>query len=155
VSPDDVSVAMTGRPRRAKRLHVSNIPFRMTAEDLKWIFGWAGKVTDAEVITNEKGSKGFGFVTFEDESCAEVARTYLNGSTWDGRRIEINEAHPKQRYKVSPSPALLSASPREQEGFVKYMKPRHAIVQFGHYSTVKVLTRDMINSQMKPVSLEL
>ena len=144
---------MTGQAKtRPKRLHVSNIPFRMTSLDLEWIFSSCGKVMDAEVIANEKGSKGFGFVTFLDEKCAAEAMKILDGTTWDGRRMEVNEAHPKQKYKVSPSPGLLLAPPEQQLKFVEYMRPRHSLVQFGQYSTTKPVTEDMINSEINRLS---
>ena len=47
-----------------KRLHVSNIPFRFRDPDLRQMFGKYGSILDVEIIFNERGSKGFGFVTF-------------------------------------------------------------------------------------------
>uniref|UniRef100_A0A8C2HDA1 RNA binding protein fox-1 homolog n=1 Tax=Cyprinus carpio TaxID=7962 RepID=A0A8C2HDA1_CYPCA len=57
-----------------KRLHVSNIPFRFRDPDLRQMFGQFGKILDVEIIFNERGSKGFGFVTFESAVEADRAR---------------------------------------------------------------------------------
>jgi len=75
-----------------KRLHVSNIPFRFRDPDLRQMFGKFGPILDVEIIFNERGSKGFGFVTFASASDAESARSELHGSVVEGRKIEVNNA---------------------------------------------------------------
>ncbi|KAJ8363299.1 hypothetical protein SKAU_G00121300 [Synaphobranchus kaupii] len=75
-----------------KRLHVSNIPFRFRDPDLRQMFGQFGKILDVEIIFNERGSKGFGFVTFETSAEAERARERLHGTLVEGRKIEVNAA---------------------------------------------------------------
>ena len=44
---------------------------------------------DAEIIFNDRGSKGFGFVTFSNGDNALKARDELNGRVIDGRKIEV------------------------------------------------------------------
>ena len=44
---------------------------------------------DAEIIFNDRGSKGFGFVTFANGDDALKARDDLNGRVVDGRKIEV------------------------------------------------------------------
>uniref|UniRef100_A0A3P9PBT8 RNA binding protein fox-1 homolog 2 n=1 Tax=Poecilia reticulata TaxID=8081 RepID=A0A3P9PBT8_POERE len=56
------------------------------------MFGQFGKILDVEIIFNERGSKGFGFVTFESSSDAERAREKLHGTLVEGRKIEVNNA---------------------------------------------------------------
>ncbi|XP_029603602.1 RNA binding protein fox-1 homolog 1-like isoform X2 [Salmo trutta] len=75
-----------------KRLHVSNIPFRFRDPDLRQMFGQFGKILDVEIIFNERGSKGFGFVTFESAMEADRAREKLNGTIVEGRKVEVNNA---------------------------------------------------------------
>ena len=48
-----------------------------------------GEIMDAEIIFNDRGSKGFGFVTFANGDCALKARDELNGRVIDGRKIEV------------------------------------------------------------------
>jgi len=75
-----------------KRLHVSNIPFRFRDPDLRNMFGKFGPILDVEIIFNERGSKGFGFVTFANSSDADRAREQLHASVVEGRKIEVNNA---------------------------------------------------------------
>ncbi|KAK7084088.1 RNA recognition motif [Halocaridina rubra] len=75
-----------------KRLHVSNIPFRFRDPDLRNMFGKFGTILDVEIIFNERGSKGFGFVTFASAADADRARDSLNGTVVEGRKIEVNNA---------------------------------------------------------------
>ncbi|XP_033621834.1 RNA binding protein fox-1 homolog 2 [Fukomys damarensis] len=51
-----------------------------------------GKILDVEIIFNERGSKGFGFVTFENSADADRAREKLHGTVVEGRKIEVNNA---------------------------------------------------------------
>lgn len=85
---------------KPKRLHVSNIPFRYRDTDLQQLFSPYGHILNCEVIFNERGSKGFGFVTFANAQCADCARDCLNGQIIDGRKIEVNNATARSR---SPS----------------------------------------------------
>ncbi|XP_066560737.1 RNA binding protein fox-1 homolog 3 isoform X1 [Amia ocellicauda] len=82
----------TSEKQQPKRLHVSNIPFRFRDPDLRQMFGQFGKILDVEIIFNERGSKGFGFVTFETSADADRAREKLNGTIVEGRKIEVNNA---------------------------------------------------------------
>ncbi|XP_073245372.1 RNA binding protein fox-1 homolog 1-like isoform X1 [Porites lutea] len=85
-----------------KRLHVTNIPFRFRDHDLVQMFGQFGSLADCEIIYNERGSKGFGFVTFVSSADAMKAREKLNGTVVDGRKIEVNNATPRPHAKKSP-----------------------------------------------------
>ncbi|XP_033945230.1 RNA binding protein fox-1 homolog 1 isoform X4 [Pseudochaenichthys georgianus] len=82
----------TDSKAQPKRLHVSNIPFRFRDPDLRQMFSQFGKILDVEIIFNERGSKGFGFVTFEHSVDADRAREKLHGTVVEGRKIEVNNA---------------------------------------------------------------
>ncbi|VDK48177.1 unnamed protein product [Anisakis simplex] len=84
----DPSTSANSADGAPKRLHVSNIPFRFRDPDLRAMFEKYGPVTDVEIIFNERGSKGFGFVTMEKAADAEKARQELHGSSVEGRKIE-------------------------------------------------------------------
>ncbi|XP_059509990.1 RNA binding protein fox-1 homolog 1 isoform X3 [Stegostoma tigrinum] len=86
------STENTDNKTQPKRLHVSNIPFRFRDPDLRQMFGQFGKILDVEIIFNERGSKGFGFVTFENSADADRAREKLHGTVVEGRKIEVNNA---------------------------------------------------------------
>uniref|UniRef100_A0A3P9LYN6 RNA binding protein fox-1 homolog n=1 Tax=Oryzias latipes TaxID=8090 RepID=A0A3P9LYN6_ORYLA len=89
-----------------KRLHVSNIPFRFRDPDLRQMFGQFGKILDVEIIFNERGSKGFGFVTFESAAEADRAREKLNGTIVEGRKIEVNNATARVVTKKPQTPLV-------------------------------------------------
>ncbi|KAG9276309.1 hypothetical protein AMEX_G8616 [Astyanax mexicanus] len=92
-----------------KRLHVSNIPFRFRDPDLRQMFGQFGKILDVEIIFNERGSKGFGFVTFENAVEADRAREKLNGTIVEGRKIEVNNATARVVTKKPQTPLVNAA----------------------------------------------
>lgn len=94
-----------------KRLHVSNIPFRFRDPDLRTLFEPFGNVTQVEIIFNDRGSKGFGFVTYQTASEADRAKEHLNGSAVDGRKIEVNDATAKTNSKVTSKPSATSTFP--------------------------------------------
>lgn len=89
------------------RLHVSNIPFRFRREHLANMFSSFGTILDAEIIFNERGSKGFGFVSFANPADADRAKRALDGVTIDGRKVEVNYATP--RPKRSPRKSTSSS----------------------------------------------
>lgn len=88
-----------------KRLHVSNIPFRFREADLRNLLGQFGPILDVEIIFNERGSKGFGFVTFANSADADRAREKMNGTVVEGRKIEVNNATARVMTKKSPTAA--------------------------------------------------
>src|SRR5437764_4747634 len=80
----------------SKNLYVGNLPFGTTQGDLEQLFGQYGTVTKAQVITDrETGrSRGFGFV--EMSSGVEEAVNALNNAEFQGRRLTVNEAKPRE-----------------------------------------------------------
>ncbi|XP_039446516.1 uncharacterized protein LOC120425920 isoform X6 [Culex pipiens pallens] len=97
------ATAMAESKAQPKRLHVSNIPFRFRDPDLRSMFGQFGTILDVEIIFNERGSKGFGFVTFANSSDAERARERLHGTVVEGRKIEVNNATARVQSKKVPA----------------------------------------------------
>ena len=81
------------------------------------LFGKFGNVEDAEIIYNDKGSKGFGFVTMSRGKDADNALIRLNHSIVEGRIVEVNLATPKViGFKKSPEvsvPPGVSFMPRK------------------------------------------
>src|SRR5215831_12853437 len=80
----------------SKNLYVGNLSFQTTADDLLEAFGQYGTVTRAQVVEDrETGrSRGFGFVEMSDG--ADQAITNLNGATFQGRTLTVNEARPRE-----------------------------------------------------------
>ena len=75
------------------------------------MFSGFGHVLDVEIIFNERGSKGFGFVTFSKSEDADKARAKLDGSVVDGRKIEVNNATARVHSKPRTSPPSICGAP--------------------------------------------
>ena len=82
----------------AKRLYVGNLSYDITNNDLEQLFASYGTVQNAEVISDRdtSRSKGFGFVEMGSDSEAEAAISALNGKEYNGRRLTVNEARPRE-----------------------------------------------------------
>lgn len=80
------------------KIYVGNLPYETTSETLQQLFEPFGAVTDAIIITDrETGrSRGFGFVEMPDSDAAQTALTELNGHEYEGRKLTVNEARPRQ-----------------------------------------------------------
>jgi len=76
------------------RLYVGGLPYQTNEQDLLDLFGQAGQVTGASVITDRDTgrSKGFAFVEMSDDQEARAAIERLNGTTMGDRAITVNEA---------------------------------------------------------------
>jgi RNA recognition motif-containing protein len=81
-----------------KSLFVGNLPWSVNAEELQAKFAEHVPVVSSRVVSDrETGrSRGFGFVDVEDAD-AEKAVNAMNGYSWGGRPITVNEAKPKSR----------------------------------------------------------
>jgi len=87
----------------AKKLFVGGIPFRSTQESLKAYFEQAGEVSEV-VIINDKAtgrSRGFGFVTYNDDAAADKAISMFHDQEFEGRKLLVNEAKPKEENRDS------------------------------------------------------
>ena len=56
--------------------------------NLVMLFGNYGNVEGAEILYNDRGSKGFGFVTMSRGQDADLARARLNNAIVEGRVIQ-------------------------------------------------------------------
>ena len=76
------------------RLFVGSLSWNTNDQGLRAAFERFGTVDDAKVIEDrETGrSRGFGFVTFSEESAAQTAIDEMNGAELDGRTLVVNEA---------------------------------------------------------------
>ena len=88
-----------------KRIYVGNLPFSVTQEKLKELFSKYGEIEEATVIANKFSgrSKGFGFVSFKDESSAEKAIAEMNKKEVEGRPLNVKEAIPFDENKPRKS----------------------------------------------------
>jgi len=80
----------------AKNLYVGNLPFQTTNADLEQLFGQYGQVTKAQVITDRETGRSRGFAFVEMGDGAEAAIQALHDTEYQGRRLTVNEAKPRE-----------------------------------------------------------
>ena len=78
------------------KLYVGNLPFSVTEEDLRKLFESYGELSEVVLIKDKYSgrSKGFGFVTIDDDAAAKKAIEEMNGKDVEGREIKVSEAKP-------------------------------------------------------------
>ncbi len=83
----------------SKKLFVGSLSWDTNDEGLRSAFSPHGEISEATVISDRDSgrSRGFGFVTFDDDESADKAVAALNGTELDGRTIKVDVAQAKQR----------------------------------------------------------
>ena len=78
-------------------IYVGNLPYSVTENELKNMFGEFGEVSSANVISDRYTgqSKGFGFVEMPSQEEAEAAINALNDSALQGRNVKVSQARPR------------------------------------------------------------
>ncbi len=78
-------------------IYVGNLPYSVSEDDLKNVFGEFGDVENVSIITDKYSgrSKGFGFVEMPNDAEASEAISSLNESDLKGRNMRVNEAKPR------------------------------------------------------------
>ena len=79
-------------------IYVGNIAWSTSEEDLEAHFAQYGDVKAVRIITEGHSgrSKGFGFVEMADSESASAAIENLDGQEWEGRRLNVKEAKPRE-----------------------------------------------------------
>ena len=80
------------------KLYVGNLSYTTNEESLRRAFAQAGTVVSVDIIKDrETGrTKGFAFVTMNNQEEAENAIKLWNGKTLDNREIKVNIARPRE-----------------------------------------------------------
>lgn len=79
-------------------IFVGSLPWTTDDQQLADLFSQFGTVLKAKVIQDRdtNRSKGFGFVEMEDDAAAQQAIDKLNGSDFEGRKLVVNVARPRE-----------------------------------------------------------
>ncbi|MBU1013549.1 MAG: RNA-binding protein [Bacteroidetes bacterium] len=79
-------------------IYVGNLDFKVSENDLVEIFEEFGAVSSAKIIIDKFSdrSKGFGFVTMDNDEQANKAINELHGAEFKNRDMVVNEAKPKK-----------------------------------------------------------
>jgi RNA recognition motif-containing protein len=80
------------------KLYVGNLPYSMRDDDLQQHFAGFGAVSSAKVMMDRDTgrSKGFGFVEMGSRDEAQAAIRGMNGQSFEGRALVVNEARPRE-----------------------------------------------------------
>ena len=81
----------------SKKLFVGGLSWNTTDAGLSEAFQQFGEITEAKVIMDRDTgrSRGFGFITFNNDEDALSAINAMNGTNLEGRTIKVNEAEDK------------------------------------------------------------
>jgi RNA recognition motif-containing protein len=79
-------------------IYVGNLPFKTESSQVQELFEGYGEVSAVKIIMDQMTgrSKGFGFVTMENDEEARKAIEELNGYDLDGKNLTVNEARPRE-----------------------------------------------------------
>jgi RNA recognition motif-containing protein len=79
----------------SKKLFIGGLSWGTSDSMLRDAFGQFGTIGDAKVVLDRDTgrSRGFGFVTFNDNNAADEAISQMDGALLDGRNIRVNEAN--------------------------------------------------------------
>ena len=78
------------------KLYVGNLAFETTENDLQDLFEQHGTVNEVNLMMDRMTgkSRGFAFVTMNDNEQAAAAKNALNGHELNGHALNVNEARP-------------------------------------------------------------
>lgn len=79
-------------------IYVSNLPYRLSNEELRDIFAAYGEVSRVKIVKDKETnrSKGFGFVEMPNDDEGKMAIAELNDKDVGGRALRVNEARPRE-----------------------------------------------------------
>jgi len=79
-------------------IYVGNLPYSATSEAVEALFAQHGTVNSVRIITDKfTGSpRGFAFVEMGSNDEANAAIAALNGAEFEGKRLRVNEARPRE-----------------------------------------------------------
>ena len=80
------------------KIYVGNVSFETTENDLQDLFEPHGTVNEVHLMMDRFSgkSRGFAFVTMNDNAQASAALSGLNGHELNGRPLTVNEARPRE-----------------------------------------------------------
>jgi len=85
------------------KLYVGNLSFETTENDLQDLFEQHGAVNEVSLMMDRMTgkSRGFAFITMNDDTQAKAAISALNGRELNGRALNVSEARPREDHPRS------------------------------------------------------
>ncbi len=86
-------------------MFVGNLSYTASQADVETLFSQVGAVTEVFIPTDRATGqpRGFAFVEFGDASTVELAISTFDGTEFQGRRLQVNEATERAPRSRAPS----------------------------------------------------
>lgn len=80
------------------KIYIGNLPYKLSEAQLGDYFNSFGEITDLVIIKDRDTgrSKGFGFITFGEQSSAQEALS-MNEKDIEGKKIVVSMAKPQEK----------------------------------------------------------
>ena len=80
------------------KLYIGNLSFETTENDLQDLFEKHGTVNEVHLMMDRMTgkSRGFAFVTMNDDAQAKAAMSATNAKELNGRALKVSEARPRE-----------------------------------------------------------
>ena len=80
------------------KLYVGNLSIETTENDLQDLFEQHGTVNEVHLMMDRMTgkSRGFAFITMNDDAQAKAAMGAANGHELNGRALKVSEARPRE-----------------------------------------------------------
>src|SRR5438046_9745368 len=81
------------------KLYFCNLAFETTENDLQDLFEQHGTVNEVHLMMDKMTgkSRGFAFITMNDDTQAKAAMSATKGKELNGRALNVNEARPREQ----------------------------------------------------------
>ena len=79
-------------------MYVGNLTFEATEAEVRELFSQHGPVNEVAMVMDRETNRprGFAFVTMGTKEGMDAAIRDLNGKSWNGRPLTVNEARPRE-----------------------------------------------------------
>ncbi|PKS11892.1 hypothetical protein jhhlp_001186 [Lomentospora prolificans] len=128
----DDRVSKRQRVEGRRSLFVRSLPPSATNESLTEFFSQHFPVKHSTVVIDQKTkeSRGYGFVTFADPDDAKEAQEKLDKVEWEGRRLRLEVAEPRNREKgAEGQPPVDSEKAKRQALLEEARRPAKLIIR--------------------------
>lgn len=120
IDPKPCNPRTLQKPKRSSsypKVFLGGLPSNVTETDLRTFFMRFGKVMEVVIMYDQekKKSRGFGFLSFEDEEAVErcVSEHFVNLS---GKQVEIKKAEPRDSNKMNDNSGSNQWGPPQSAG---------------------------------------
>lgn len=136
-SQRDPSLRKSGRGN----IFIKNLDPSIDNKTLYDTFTAFGPILSCKIVSDEQGSKGYGFVHFENEKCAEEAIDKVNGMLLNGKKVYVAKFVPKkerlkEKYKFSNVYIKNFGGDLDDDGL------KSLFIKFGNLVSYKVMRDD-------------